>query len=77
MSAMRLLLLCVAFICLSVLTCQADVVQPNCRNACVKGSKPIGHVCGSNGRTYESQCAFCIDKHFYNSGNNVVKYEDC
>ncbi|XP_039630997.1 ovomucoid-like [Polypterus senegalus] len=78
MSAMRLLLLCVAFICLSVLTSGADVVQPDCEKLksvrCSLNSPP---VCANNGQTYSSACGFCSVKRSTNSLMYVVKNGAC
>ncbi|XP_039631416.1 serine protease inhibitor Kazal-type 1-like [Polypterus senegalus] len=66
MSATRLLLLCVAFICLSVLSDGAAVCpfhkKTDCdnyvNNVCSLSWDP---VCGSNGQTYGNECFFCMD----------------
>ncbi|XP_028668970.1 ovomucoid-like isoform X6 [Erpetoichthys calabaricus] len=78
MSAMRILLLCVAFICLSVLRSEADMVQPDCEKLksvrCSLNSPP---VCASNGQTYSSPCGFCIVKRSSNSQMYAVKNGLC
>ncbi|XP_039632054.1 serine protease inhibitor Kazal-type 1-like [Polypterus senegalus] len=79
MSAMRLLLLCVFFICLSVLTCQEDVAQPNCYRAysyytCLKRDN---YICASNGQTYPNMCSFCTNQRLAELPIKVVKYGVC
>ncbi|XP_028668973.1 probable pancreatic secretory proteinase inhibitor isoform X12 [Erpetoichthys calabaricus] len=61
MSAMRLLLLCVAFICLSDMRSEAEFPpQPNCYNLMrVDCSTMNDVVCATNGKTYPSSCSFC------------------
>ncbi|KAG2455917.1 serine protease inhibitor Kazal-type 4-like [Polypterus senegalus] len=64
MSAMRLLLLCVTFICLSDMRSEAQFPpQPNCYKLMVVDCSTMNDVvCATNGVTYPSSCSFCYVK---------------
>ncbi|XP_051790204.1 serine protease inhibitor Kazal-type 1-like isoform X5 [Erpetoichthys calabaricus] len=79
MSAMRILLLCVAFICLSDLTSGADIPrQPNCKAHvnldCANRNKP---VCASDGQTYASVCSYCVVKRSATSPLYIAQHGAC
>ncbi|XP_039632109.1 serine protease inhibitor Kazal-type 1-like [Polypterus senegalus] len=79
MAAMRLLLLCVALICLSDLTSAADLPpQPNCQDLRnVRCDILRSPMCGNDGRTYSNICSYCSMKRNSITPMYVVKNGAC